>query len=62
MEAEGTSETSTNFYDNTRRNIPADSHLHGSRLENLKSHLYFFHFFSLTTQFALSGTVDALER
>jgi hypothetical protein len=27
-----------NFYQTTRRNIPEDSHLHTSRLENLKSH------------------------
>jgi hypothetical protein len=27
MEAESTSETSVNFYENTRRNIPEDSHL-----------------------------------
>jgi hypothetical protein len=39
MEAVGTSETSVNFYQTTRRNIPEDSHLHTRRRENLKSHL-----------------------
>jgi hypothetical protein len=29
MEAASTSETSVNFYQTTRRNIPEDSHLHG---------------------------------
>jgi hypothetical protein len=28
MEAESTYETSVNFYQTTRRNIPEDSHLH----------------------------------
>jgi hypothetical protein len=39
MEAGSTSETSVNFYQITRRNIPKDSDLHTRRLENLKSHL-----------------------
>jgi transposase-like protein len=39
MEAGSTSETSINFYGNTRRNTPEDSHLHIRRRENLKSHL-----------------------
>jgi hypothetical protein len=30
------SETSVNFYEATRRNIPEDSHLHTRRRENLK--------------------------
>jgi hypothetical protein len=34
-----TSETSITFYQTTRRNNPADSHLHARRRENLKSHL-----------------------
>jgi hypothetical protein len=38
METVGTSETSVNFYQTTRRNIPEDSHLHTRRRENLKSH------------------------
>jgi hypothetical protein len=38
MEAVSTSETSVNFYQTTRRNIPEDSHLHTRRCENLKSH------------------------
>jgi hypothetical protein len=38
MEAAGTSETSVNFYQTTRRNNPEDSHLHTCRCENLKSH------------------------
>jgi hypothetical protein len=37
MEALGTSETSVNFYQTVRCNIPEDSHLLASR-ENLKSH------------------------
>jgi hypothetical protein len=37
-EAAITSETSVNFYQTTRRNIPEDSHLHTRGLENLKSH------------------------
>jgi hypothetical protein len=35
-----TSETSVNFYETTRRNIPQCYHLHTRRRENLKSHLY----------------------
>jgi hypothetical protein len=38
MEAASTSETSVNFYQTTRRNIPEDSHLHIRRSEKLKSH------------------------
>jgi hypothetical protein len=38
MEAASTSETSVNFYQNTRRNIPEGSYLHTRRHENLKSH------------------------
>jgi hypothetical protein len=43
MEAESTSETSVNFYQTIRRNIPEDSHRHTRRSENLKSHfgIYF---------------------
>jgi hypothetical protein len=37
MEAVSTSETSVNFYQTTRRNIPEDS-FHIRRRENLKSH------------------------
>jgi hypothetical protein len=37
MEAISTYETSVNFYQTTRRNIPEDSHLHTRRRENLKS-------------------------
>jgi hypothetical protein len=37
--AAGTSETSVDFYQSTRHNIPEDSHLHTRRRENLKSHL-----------------------
>jgi hypothetical protein len=39
VEAVCTSETSVNFYQTTRRNIPEDSHLYTRRRENLKSHL-----------------------
>jgi hypothetical protein len=38
MEAVSRFETSVNFYQTTRRNIPEDSHLHTRRRENLKSH------------------------
>jgi hypothetical protein len=37
MEAASTYETSVNFYQTTRRNIPEDSHLHTRLRENLKS-------------------------
>jgi hypothetical protein len=37
MEAASTSESSLNFYQTTRRNIPEDGHLHTRRRENLKS-------------------------
>jgi hypothetical protein len=37
-EAGSTSETSENFYQTTRCNIPEDRHLHTLRCENLKSH------------------------
>jgi hypothetical protein len=37
-QAASTSETSVNFYQTTRRNIPEDSHFHTSRGEILKSH------------------------
>jgi hypothetical protein len=40
VEAVTPSETSVNFYQTTRRNIPEDSHLHIRRRENLKSHQY----------------------
>jgi hypothetical protein len=38
MEAAGTSETSINFYQTTRRYNPEDSHLRTHRHENLKSY------------------------
>jgi hypothetical protein len=38
MEAAGTSETSVNFYQTTRRYNPKDSHLRTHRRENLKSY------------------------
>jgi hypothetical protein len=38
MEAASTSETSVNFYQTTRYNIPEDSRLHTRRCKNLKSH------------------------
>jgi hypothetical protein len=37
MEAVSTSETSVNFYETTRCNIPEDRHLRSSRRQNLKS-------------------------
>jgi hypothetical protein len=39
MEAARSSETLVNFYQNTRRNNPDDSHLRTNRRENLKSYL-----------------------
>jgi hypothetical protein len=44
MEAESTSETSVNFYQTTRRNIPEDSHFLTRRRENLEYHLAVFRF------------------
>jgi hypothetical protein len=38
METANTPETSVNFYQMTRRNIPEDGHLHNRRRENLKFH------------------------
>jgi hypothetical protein len=39
MEAVTTFETSVNFYQTTRHNVPEDSHLHIRRHENLKAYL-----------------------
>jgi hypothetical protein len=39
MEAAGTSDTSVNYYQATRRKIPEDSHLHSRRRQNLKSQI-----------------------
>jgi hypothetical protein len=39
MKAVSTSETAVNSYQDTRRNIREDSHLHSRGRENLKSHL-----------------------
>jgi hypothetical protein len=39
IRAARTSETSVNFDQTSRRNIPEDSHLHNRRRENLKSQL-----------------------
>jgi hypothetical protein len=39
MEALNTSETLVNFYQNTRRNSPENSHLHTRHHDNLKSHM-----------------------
>jgi hypothetical protein len=45
MEAAGASETSVNFYQTTRRNVPEDSHLRTRCRENLKCHwLYIYSF------------------
>jgi hypothetical protein len=38
MEPVSTFETTANFYETTRRNIPEDSHLPARSRENLKSH------------------------
>jgi hypothetical protein len=40
VKAASTSESSMNFYQTTRRNIPEESHLHTRRRENLKYHRY----------------------
>jgi hypothetical protein len=42
MEAARTSETSEDFYQTTKQNIPADSHLNIHRRENLTSRLSTF--------------------
>jgi hypothetical protein len=39
FEVVGTSETSADFWDTTRRNIPEDVNFHTCRRKNLKSHL-----------------------
>jgi hypothetical protein len=39
IEAASTYETSVNFYQTTRRNIPEDSHIHSRSRKNLKSRL-----------------------
>jgi hypothetical protein len=44
MDTASTSETSVNFYQTARRNIPEVSHLHTRHHENLKSHLGTFLF------------------
>jgi hypothetical protein len=41
IEAVSTSETSVNFYQTTRRNIPEDSHLHTRMHENVNNLLWF---------------------
>jgi hypothetical protein len=41
MEAVRTSETSVNFYQTARRNIPQGSYLHTRRRDNRKSHKIF---------------------
>jgi hypothetical protein len=38
MEAASTAETSVNFYQTTRRNVPEDSHPHTRCRENIESH------------------------
>jgi hypothetical protein len=40
METAGTSETSVNFYQTTRRSNPQDNHLRTRRREDLKSYLF----------------------
>jgi hypothetical protein len=42
VEAVSTSETSANFYQGARRNIPEDSQLHTRHRENMKSHVFIF--------------------
>jgi hypothetical protein len=42
MEAASTSETSVNFYQTARRNIPEDSYLHTRRRKNLKSKIAYW--------------------
>jgi hypothetical protein len=51
MQALSASETSVNFYETTRRNIPEDSHLRTRCRENLKSHLTLSRFFSKLLDF-----------
>jgi hypothetical protein len=55
MKAVSTSETSVNFYQTARRNMPEDNHLHTRRRENLKSHRKkHVYFFELTFHFWIS--------
>jgi hypothetical protein len=49
-EAVSISETSVNFYQTTRRNIPEDIHLHTRRRENLKSQRTFNFKYKITDQ------------
>jgi hypothetical protein len=39
MQAASTSETSVNFYQDTRRNNPEDNHLHARWRKNRKAHM-----------------------
>jgi hypothetical protein len=50
MKAASTSETSVTFYQITRRNNPAHSHLHTRRRENLKPHKLFPPFYEFLHQ------------
>jgi hypothetical protein len=56
MVAASTSETSVNFYQTTRHNIPEDSHLRTCRRENLK-----FYYFLKLTNFILFTAVLPLH-
>jgi hypothetical protein len=51
MEAVSTSQTSVNFYETTRWNVPEDGHVRSRRRKNLKSHSdYMFTVLLLTDQ------------
>jgi hypothetical protein len=56
-----TSVTSASFYQNTRRNLPEDSHLHTRRRENLKSHLIIFVCVSICPNFLIREPLGGFE-
>jgi hypothetical protein len=60
MEAVRTSETSVDFYETTRRNIPEACNLHTRRRENLKSHCLSFNSAFKTVKQSLSKNEDGL--
>jgi hypothetical protein len=58
LEATSTSETSVNFYQTIRRNIPEGSHLHILRRENLKFRRLLGETKSMKPNFKMSGLED----
>jgi hypothetical protein len=62
MEAASTPETSVNFYQTTRRNIPEDIHPHTRRRENLKSQLLVYSKYEYKEKMLLSCSVYTTGR